>query len=86
MPEAFAVLFVLIAALGVYVGAEIHSRNPANHNAKLDAERLRGQEAWLRQRLQMAQRENWSGDMVARLTEELGATTQQLAKVDVRGI
>jgi hypothetical protein len=80
MPEAFAVVIVFVVALGVYVGALIHSRNPANFNARQDLERLRQQEAWLRQRLHLAEQEKWSGDMVARLTEELGATSQQLAK------
>jgi hypothetical protein len=84
MPEALAVFLVLLVAAGVYLGALIHSRNPANHHAGRELERLRGHEAWLRQRLQLAAREKWSGDMVARITDELGATSRQLAKASAQ--
>ena len=81
MPEAFAILFVMLAAAGVYVGAFFYARNPANHNPRLERDRLQNHEVWLRERLERAKRENWSGDMVASLAAELGSTSQQLAKV-----
>ena len=80
MPEAIAVLFVLAAAIGVYVWAALQSRHPANQYSGIDLERLRNHEAWLKQRLQLARQEKWSGDMIARITADLAAATQKLAK------
>ncbi len=83
MPEALAVLVVLALSVVIYVVAWFQSRDPANFNAAAELERLQLHEAWLRDRLQRATSEQWDHAMIAALTEELRATSQQLARVTV---
>ncbi len=58
----------------------MHTRNPANHNARLELERMRQQAIWLEERLDVARRERWASEMIASISDELGATTQRLAQ------
>lgn len=85
MPEALVVLGVLVVALVAWFGAWLHARNPANYNPEEEAARLRDHAAWLQHRLEVARRENWGHEMVAGITEELGATSRQLAQISGRG-
>lgn len=78
MPEALAVVAVVVVTIVAWVGAWMHARNPANHNPRAELERLRHQEVWLRQRIDLAQREGWSGEMVANLEQELAQTAEAL--------
>ena len=80
MPEALAVLAVFVVAIVAWFGAWMHTRNPANYDARGEVARLRQHAAWLEQRLELAQRERWGGDMVASLQEEVESTAQQLAR------
>ena len=79
MPEALVVLGVLAVALLSWLGAWLHARNPANTNPADEAARLREHVAWLEQRLEVARRENWGGEMIAGITTELNAAAGQLA-------
>jgi len=78
MPEALAVLFVFVLAVASYVGAKIHAANPANYSRPAEISRLQQRQAWLQSRLRLARREDWDREMVARLTDELAATTAEL--------
>lgn len=78
MPEALVVLGVLAVALISWLGAWLHTRNPANTNPAEEAARLREHVAWLEQRLEVARRENWGGEMVAGIAAELSTTSRQL--------
>jgi hypothetical protein len=80
MPEAFAVLAVVVVCVAAYVAALLRSRDPSLHNAADELARLHQHEAWLRQRLALAERERWGADMIAGLGDELRATSQQLAR------
>lgn len=80
MPEALVVLGVLAVALLSWLGAWLHTRNPANSNPADEAARLREQVAWLEQRLEVARRENWGGEMVAGIATELASAAGQLAQ------
>jgi hypothetical protein len=80
MPEALAVLVVFVVTLVAWAGAWMHARDPANTNAREEVERLRHHAAWLEQRIDVAQREKWDGEMIDNLSAELAATTQQLAQ------
>jgi hypothetical protein len=80
MPEAFAVLAVFVVCVTAYLAALIRSRDPSLHNAADELARLRHHEAWLRQRLELAERERWGADMIAGLADELRTTSQQLAR------
>jgi hypothetical protein len=84
MPEALAVLVVVVIAIAAWFGAWMQARNPANYNAREEAERLRHHVAWLEQRLELAQREKWGGDMVAGISDELETTFRQLDEVRTR--
>lgn len=81
MPEAFAVLFVLVASVTVYAVAWLRSRDPSLVNISEDVERLRHHETWLRERLDRAQLERWDSDMIAGIAEELRATSHHLARL-----
>jgi hypothetical protein len=85
MPEALAVVAVFVVAVVAWLGAWLHARDPANYNARAEVERLRHHAVWLQQRLEVAQREAWSEDMVANLSDELDATVRQLEQTDARG-
>lgn len=80
MPEAFAVLAVFFVVVAAWFGAWLHARNPANHNPIEDAQRLRMHADWLAERLTTARREKWGGEMVANLTIELNATSEQVSR------
>jgi hypothetical protein len=79
MPEAFVVLAVFVVAVIAWVAAWVRSRDPSLRNAAEELVLLRQQEAWLRQRLALAEREHWDADMCAALAAELHLTAQRLA-------
>lgn len=79
MPEAFALFLILIVAGGVYVYAWAQAKNPARRDVAADRRRLERHEAWLRHRLELAERERWGADMVGHLEAELRATRERLA-------
>ena len=84
MPEALIVLFVFFVSMIVWVAAWIRSRDPSLRNATEDVHRLRHQEAWLSQRLQVAETERWGAEMVAGIAAELHLTKQELARAGQR--
>src|SRR5436189_255163 len=67
MPEALACLLVFAICVAAYVAAQLASRDPARQNVTQDVSTLRQHRAWLQQRLEKAQRENWGEDMVETL-------------------
>lgn len=79
MPEAFAVLLVIVVCIAAYVAALLNARDPAQRNVREDLAALRQHRMWLQQRLDTAQRENWGDDMVENIAAELTATAQQIA-------
>ncbi len=79
MPEAFAVLGVFVVCVFAYVAAWLRSRDPSLQNAVEDAHRLRHHAAWLQDRLERAQREQWGPEMTGLIATELKATNAQLA-------
>lgn len=82
MPEALAVLAVFAVAVVAWVGAWLHARDPANYKPHEEHSRLQHHEGWLEGRLQTAERENWSEDMVATLRADLEAARRQRAMVE----
>ena len=84
MPEAVAVLAVVVVTVVAWIGAWMHARNPANHNAADEIARLVQRAAWLEHRLVIAKRERWDGDMVATLSDEFDATSQELMRTKAR--
>ncbi len=77
MPEALAVLAVIVVAVTAWVGAWLHARDPANYKPHEEQSRLQHHEGWLQSRLETARRERWSEDMVATLEADLEATRRQ---------
>lgn len=77
MPEALAILVIVVVAVAAWIGAWVHARNPANYNVRHEIERLHYQAGWLQERLEVARRENWGGEMIANLEAELEATRRQ---------
>jgi hypothetical protein len=84
MPEAFAVLVVFFVAIAAWIGAWAQARNPANYNARQESERLVAQAAWLEQRIALARRESWDGDMIANLEAELEIARRQSRHLALR--
>src|SRR5262245_12144764 len=84
MPEALAVAAVLVVALAAWVGAWLHARNPANFNARDEADRLRAQAEWIERRLAVAERERWGKDMTETLLLERAEVARQLAELEMR--
>jgi hypothetical protein len=82
MPEALALLAVFIVAIAAWLGARLHARSPGNYNPVEDAKRLRLHADWLAERLEMARREKWGGEMVAELMIDLDRTSAQLVLAD----
>jgi len=80
MPEALAVFFVFVTVVVFYVAAWFRARDPSLHDPQQELARLQQHEAWLTERLRLAQRENWDQRRVAALSRELGETSLQLAR------
>ena len=56
MPEALAVVAVVVVTIVAWVGAWLHTRNPANQNVTDEIARLRQHASWLEQRVALAER------------------------------
>jgi len=80
MPEAFAILAVLIIALGAYMVAKIKLPHPDSPEAAWDVAGLRARMAWLDHRLAKARSEQWDAAMLTRIQAEHTATDHRLAK------
>lgn len=81
MPETFAIILVSVVAAGVYVYAWLQAKNPARQNLAEDLARLERHVAWLRHRLELAEREKWGVDMIHGLERELQETRARLMVV-----
>lgn len=79
MPEALAIVFVVITSVVCYCAARLHARNPAVWNFHQELKRLEVRCAWLEHRLDTAARENWDGQMRRAVADELRSTRMQLA-------
>jgi hypothetical protein len=55
------------------------ANDPRRRNVQEEIARLQHREHWLRQRLEVAQRERWGHDMIVSLTAELSATAEELS-------
>jgi hypothetical protein len=82
MPEALAILAVLVVSGVVYVGARRQPRDAVGEEAEVS--RLRSQVAWLEHRLATARREQWDDEMSGRIAAEHTAASDQLARVSAR--
>ena len=80
MPEALALFAVLIIAVTVYVVAWVQSRDSAHDCPREELLRLRQQQQWLQQRVELAKRENWPYEMADVISNDLGAVTEQISK------
>jgi hypothetical protein len=80
MPEALAVVAVFVVTVIAWVGAWLNARNPAGYPARDEIARLQHHAAWLEQRLVVAQRECWGGEMIAAISAELAATAGELER------
>jgi hypothetical protein len=81
MPGALPILVVLVVvAILAWLAAWNHTRNPANRDPREDFRQLQRHAAWLEQRLDTARREHWGGEMIAQLSDQLGAACRDLAQ------
>ena len=80
MPEVLVIIVVPIIAAVIYVTMWIRSRDPALHDPREQFARSQRQVSWLEERLAMARREQWGGEMVASIAAEFETTTLELAK------
>lgn len=85
MPEALAVVAVVVVSLAAWLGAWLHARNVANYVVRDEVVRLRHQVAWLRERLERAEREGWDEGMRCGLEAEWRAARAQLRELE-RGL
>jgi hypothetical protein len=80
MPGTLPILAALaVVFLAAWLGAWYYTRNPIYHDPREDFRKLQRQAAWLEQRLDIARREHWDADMIARLSDELGVACRELA-------
>ena len=80
MPEALAITLVFFVSVGVIFFARSQANDPARQNPHEDLARLKGHAESLQRRLRVAQKENWSDEMVARIATELETASRQIAK------
>jgi hypothetical protein len=57
----------------------LQARDPAGVDARQELARLEQHHAWLRERLDRAQREKWDDDMVATIVAQKASTAAQLS-------
>lgn len=79
MPEALAIVAILVISLAVWISARVQAANPALQRPELDRIRLLYHADWLQHRLEIAERENWDAAMIAGLQADLARTTRELA-------
>jgi hypothetical protein len=77
MPEAFACVLVMMICAGIFVWAKLQSMSPANRNRQAEAATLEREIAWLEERLDIAETENWHDDMRSNLEERLSDTRRR---------
>jgi hypothetical protein len=83
MVETFTITSIL-AVIGVFaLRAFFKAREAARRNSPEEIRRLRTQSEWLAHRLDVAQRENWSQDMIANMTRERAAALAQIAQAEL---
>jgi hypothetical protein len=83
MIEASVILFVLVAAGSLFIGARLMAQN-ARKDPAAEMARLHESLAWHESRLRQAKAKNWDYDMINRITEELEETRFQLAQLSAR--
>jgi hypothetical protein len=83
MIEASVILFVLVVAGSLFIGARLMAQN-ARKDPVAEIARLHESLAWHEERLRLAKAKNWDYDMVNRITEELEDTRFQLAQISAR--
>lgn len=81
MPEAFAVFFVFVVSLGIYLFAKLQARSPEFRKPEVKLAQLQEQRAWLEERLQQAEREKWSPEMRKPIAEQLEETRRKLSQM-----
>ena len=81
MPGALPILalFVVVVIIA-WLAAWHHARNPSHHDPREDFRQLQRHAAWLEQRLDLARREHWSVEMIARLSNDLGVACREVAQ------
>lgn len=79
MPEAFAILFVVTLVIGGLCYAALVP-DPEKKNRKARLERLGHHIAWLRERIEKAERERWETRMIAELRAQLAEEERQWAR------
>jgi hypothetical protein len=84
MPEALAVLAVFVVTVVAWVGAWLNARDPARLNGCDEIARLQHHADWLQHRLEMAQREKWSSEMIDAILADATVTAAQLSRASAR--
>ena len=85
MVETLTTLTLLSVAALIIFAIRFKRQHAAHAGSPAEIARLQHHEAWLRERLERAQREQWGAEMIAGLAEELAATSQQLARAMAPG-
>lgn len=81
MPGALPILAVFgVAGVIAWLAAWSYARNPDNHDPREEFRQLQRHAAWLEQRLDLARREHWGAEMIARLSDQLGAACRELGR------
>ena len=80
MPGVLPIIAVLaVVFFAAWLSAWCYTRNPIHHDSREEFRKLQRQAAWLEQRLDIARREHWNADMIARLSDDLGVACRALA-------
>lgn len=79
MPAGLILFVVFVIVLVASFAAWRSERNPANHRAREELQRMRNHAAWLEQRLDTARQEHWDSAMIVNLSNQLGVACHKLA-------
>jgi hypothetical protein len=80
MIEASVILFVLLVAGFLFIGARLMAQN-TRKDVMAEQARLRASLAWHEERLRQAKLKNWDYEMIHRISEQLDDTRFQLAQI-----
>jgi hypothetical protein len=77
MSQSLALLVLVAIVVAFWIDGWAHAQKIADYVTRHEIERLHYQIGWLRDRLELARRENWDGETIASLEAELEATRRR---------
>lgn len=80
MVEAFAILFVVIVAVGAYVSAWVGAQDFSKRNISSELAQLRDYRETLREKTIRGEQEQWDSEMMRQLADRVEDVEQRIAQ------